>query len=59
MWGYGAPVTACHLDINSFKSIQHSLYNIQLVKKSFSAEGQCQNINLNLIDVSTIVCITI
>ena len=59
MWTNGAPLTASHLDIKSFKSIQHLLYNIQLAKKSFSTEGQCQNINLNLIDVSTIVYITI
>ena len=59
MWTQGTPLTACHLDINSCKSIQHLLYNVQLVKKSFSTKGQCQNINLNPIDVSTIGYITI
>ena len=54
-----APLTACHLDINLFKGIQHLLNQIQLLKKSFNTEGQWQNISWQSIDISTIINITI
>ena len=59
MWAWGALLTPCHLDINSFQGLQHLLNNIQLPKKSFNTEEQCQNINFKAIGVSTILYISI
>ena len=51
---WGAPLTACHLHIHSFRSIRPFLNNIQSLKTSFNTERQYWNRISKAIDLSTI-----